>query len=198
MQKSVNRVVLEVTAKEPAPGRPLLDLVLAVPRPIMLKKIFTQAASLGVGHIFLVNANRVEKSFFSASLLQDNNYRKYLLHGLEQSVDTMLPSVSIHKRFRPFLEDELPELMHDYSACLVAHPDAPLLHKIAADTLKGAVLLAVGPEGGWIDFEVEKFREQDFTEIGLGKRILRVDTAVVSLCAQLSFLKKLGGGQGRA
>lgn len=185
------RVMLRVAVAEPPPAKSQIDLILGLPRPIMLKRILAQTASMGVSRIFLINANRVEKSFFSAQLLADDLHRQYLLNGLEQAVDTGVPEVSIHLRFRPFVEDALPIIKKEYACCLVAHPGAPLLHQVGQAASKGRVLLAVGPEGGWIDFEVEKFREQGFATVGLGARILRVDTAVVTLLAQLLFLREM-------
>ena len=185
------RVVLTISAAGSVPEQLKQDLILALPRPIMLKKILAQSSSMGVARIFLINANRVEKSFFNASLLTETNYRPYLLQGLEQAVATRVPEVSIHKRFRPFVEDVLPGIIDDYSQCIVAHPGTPSLHRIDLTAVSGRVLLAICPEGGWLEFEIDKFREQGFSAIGLGERILRVDTAVVSLLAQLSLLQQV-------
>jgi 16S rRNA (uracil1498-N3)-methyltransferase len=182
------RVVLSISASEPPPEKLGLDLILALPRPIMLKKILAQAASMGVGAIHLINANRVEKSFFNAKLLQVGTYRQYLQHGLEQSVDTGVPQVVVHSRFRPFVEDALPALMADGTRGIIAHPGGPSPTALNPEVLKSRLLLAVGPEGGWVEFELAKFREQGFVPVGLGQRILKVDTAVVALLAQLSLL----------
>jgi len=120
---SGNKVTLEISLSGCVPKPPLTDLILALPRPIMLKRVLAQSTALGVRKIFLVNARKVEKSFFNSSLLQDGTYREYLIHGLEQSVDTILPTVTIHKRFKPFMEDELTKPA-DYQNRLIAHPDA--------------------------------------------------------------------------
>jgi len=180
-------VVLEVSLDETLPPEPVIDLVLALPRPIMLQRIFFQAAAMGVGRIFLINANRVEKSFFQASLLKEEKYRPFLVRGLEQAMDTRVPEVSVHKRFRPFVEDFLPAVARDYACRLVAHPGSDPLPPMDGDAAAGRVLLAVGPEGGWVDFEVEKFQEQGFVPFGMGPRILRVDTAVVALMARVQL-----------
>jgi len=183
-------VILRFSAEEPVPQPPLCDLILGLVRPIMLKKIMAQAASLGVGRIFLINANRVEKSFFGASLLKDERYRTYLIEGLEQAKDTYVPQVSIHERFRPFVEDFIPTIANTYSRMLLAHPEAGEGLKLAVGSeTSGRMLLAVGPEGGWVDFEIEKFLEQSFVPVSMGERILRTDTAVVALLAQLMVLR---------
>ncbi len=185
------KVVLRFTAGKEVGHEPPIDLILGMVRPIMLKRVLRQVASLGVGEIFLINSNRVEKSFFEASLLQDKQYRAYLLEGLEQARDTRLPHLSVHRRFRPFVEDFIPTLAEKYGQLLVAHPEAGTGVRVAAERAPGArTLLAVGPEGGWIDYEVEKFVSRGFTPVSMGPRVLRTDTAVVALLAQLMVLER--------
>jgi len=189
-----NRVVLEIVAATPPPAKQPLDLVLALPRPIMLKRILAQATSMGVARIFLINANRVEKSFFNATLLDEAKITEALRLGLEQAVDTRLPALSIHTRFRPFVEDLLPGIAAECPVRLVAHPDTDrLLPHVVPRPLAGRMLLAIGPEGGWVDFEIDKFRDQGLRPFSMGPRILRMDTAVPALLAQLALLGQLAG-----
>ena len=187
-----NRVVLAVHLSTEPPAFPPTDLILAVPRPIMLKRVLAQATSMGVNRIFLINANRVEKSFFSSTLIQNNDFTEPLCLGLEQAMDTRLPEISVHPRFRPFVEDLLPDLLADCPIRLLAHPDGDRTIALAAKGLQDRrAVLAIGPEGGWVDFEVEHFKTQGFAPFSLGPRILRVDTAVPALLAQLSLLRQL-------
>jgi 16S rRNA (uracil1498-N3)-methyltransferase len=183
-----HRVELSLDLQEEALPRSPLDLLLALPRPIMLKRIFSQAAALGFGSITLINANRVEKSFWEAGLLSEESYKGHLIHGLEQAVDTRLPEVRCFTRFRPFVEDVLPGMMRDYSHCLLAHPTGIRILREVLTGNPGRILLAVGPEGGWVDYEVERFLEQGFSVFTMGARILKVDTAVISLHGRVSAL----------
>jgi RsmE family RNA methyltransferase len=186
------QVTLEIKADTLPPPKSPTGLILALPRPIMLKRVLAQAASLGVEKIFLINANRVEKSFFKASLLVEEKLREYLLLGLEQGVDTILPEISIHKRFRPFVEDLLPEISRGYPIRLIAHPEGGI--DLSPPLLPGPLspaLIAIGPEGGWVDFEVDRFVEGGFDCFSLGPRILRVDTAVPAILSQLELLRNL-------
>lgn len=171
--------------------RPQIDLIVALARPIMMRRILSQATALGVGRFFLTHANRVEKSFWEASLLEQENYQEHLLHGLEQAVDTRLPEVSYHRRFKPFIEDTIPSIMKEYSHCLLAHPDADLTLTQGMRGNPGRILLAIGPEGGWVDFEVQKFTEAGFLTCSLGERILKVDTAVISLHSRISQIVEM-------
>jgi 16S rRNA (uracil1498-N3)-methyltransferase len=182
------RVELVLDLREEAAPRPRIDLLLALPRPIMLKRIFSQAAALGFGNIVLINANRVEKSFWESSLLSPESIRGHLLQGLEQAMDTVLPEVRTFARFRPFVEDVLPGMMQEYSHCILAHPVG---RQSLKDVLTGdpnRILLAVGPEGGWVEYEVERFQEKGFSTFTMGERILKVDTAVISLHGRVSAL----------
>jgi RsmE family RNA methyltransferase len=188
-------VVLEIKTDTPPPPKIPTSLILALPRPIMLKRVLAQTASLGIEKIFLINANRVEKSFFKASLLTEDNLREYLLLGLEQAIDTRLPEISIHHRFRPFIEDYLPETTRDCPIKLVAHPggEKTLTPSLLPEPASPA-LIAIGPEGGWVDFEIDLFRQQGFSCFSLGPRILRVDTAVPAILSQFQLLRALAAG----
>ncbi len=128
------------------------------------------------------SAERV-KNFF----LNPDKIKSLLLEGLEQAMDTRLPEVHIHKRFRPFVEDIVPTL--SASSSLVAHPGSNdnLVNCIDKLDQQGSITLAIGPEGGWNDFEIDSFREQGFSDFSMGPRILHVDTAVVALLAQLNL-----------
>jgi 16S rRNA (uracil1498-N3)-methyltransferase len=112
--------------------------------------------------------------------LQPDKLHEQLLLGLEQTCDTMLPEVHLRPRFKPFVEDELPSIVTGTTA-LVAHPvaDSPF-----PASIPGPTTLAIGPEGGFIPYEVEKFQECGFASVSLGERILRVETAVPVLLSR--------------
>lgn len=180
------QVELDVQFTDELPEKPLIDLLLALPRPIMLRRIFSQAAALGVGAIFITHAQRVEKSFWNATLLNEEEYRPHLLQGLEQAIDTRVPEVFIHERFKPFVEDVLPARIREYSHLLIAHPGSSATLKSVIHEKPERILLAIGPEGGWIDYEMDRFAECGFAAFSLGERILKVDTAVVAIHGRLS------------
>jgi RsmE family RNA methyltransferase len=189
---SGNTVELALREHATPAAAPLVDIVLALPRPIMLKRVLAQVATFGVGHLFLVNSARVEKSFFAASLLTEAKLRQRLLEGLEQAGDTLLPQVSIHQRLRPFVEETLPSGATDYQWLILAHPGSPQgLGELLPPPLTGRVLLVIGPEGGWVDQEIALFAGQGVRPFHLGPRILRVDSVIPSLLGQLDLLRRL-------
>ncbi|MEH6367797.1 MULTISPECIES: 16S rRNA (uracil(1498)-N(3))-methyltransferase [Pseudomonadaceae] len=172
---------LHVTLDQSPPVKLPLTLLLAMPRPKMFRRILQHCATLGVPEIILLNSYRVEKSFWQTPFLQPEVIRDNLLLGLEQARDTVLPSVRIEKRFKPFVEDHLPALI-DNRLALVAHPgDYPACPR----GIDQPLTLAIGPEGGWIPYEVDKLIEAGMQPVQLGERILRVETAVTALLARL-------------
>ena len=178
-----------------APPAPLgLDLVLALPRPKLLRRLLAAVASMGVKRIALVNSARVEKSYFDSPLVAPASIAEALRLGLSQARDTILPTVSIHHLFRPFVEDEVAGLWPAPARRLLAHPDADrglpdvLQAPRANATATSPAVLAVGPEGGWVPFEVGLLEAQGFECFTSGPRILRVDTAVPFLLGQFALL----------
>lgn len=178
---SGGEIVVSVEVALAPPAKLSLTLVLALPRPKMLRRILRTVAELGVPDLHLINSYRVEKSYWKTPALEDDKVREYFVQGLEQARDTVLPRLHLHQRFKPFVEDELPELIGK-SRALAAHPgDYPLCPR----GISGDLLLAIGPEGGFIPYEVEKLEEAGCDIVSLGSRILRVENAVTSLIGRL-------------
>ena len=172
---------LSVSFDRKPPAKLPLTLVLALPRPKMLRRVFQTVATMGVPKVILVNSYRVEKSFWQTPFLEPAAIREQLILGLEQARDSVLPEIVIEKRFKPFVEDRLPAIV-DGTLGLVGHPgDFPACPR-AVDT---PVTLAIGPEGGWIPYEIELLRASGLNPVQLGDRILRVETAVTALLARL-------------
>ena len=170
---------IELNSEAPPPLP--LTLILAMPRPKMLKRILQSATAMGVKRIYLINAWRVEKSFWESPALEAEALREQMILGLEQAKDTVMPEVHIRKLFKPFVEDELPYIAKGTLA-LVAHPAAS---KPCPRGLAEAVTLAVGPEGGFIPYEIERLEAAGFMAVHMGPRILRVETAIPVLFSRL-------------
>jgi len=178
-------VVLQCVLDAQTLPPPVVDLLLALPRPKVLRRLWAQLAALGVGRVMLTNAARVERNYFDTHVLDEATYRPLLIEGLQQAGDTRLPRVSVHRQFRILVEDELGPAGGG-EVRLVAHPGADgSLHATAGAARRRRVLLAVGPEGGWNTFELELLARHGFRAVGLGPRTLRTDTACVALLAVL-------------
>jgi len=165
----------------PPPAPIPLTLLLAMPRPKMLRRTLQSVASMGVKQIYLINSFRVEKSFWQSPFLNPNAIQEQNILGLEQARDTQLPELHIRTRFKPFVEDELAEIING-SHALLAHPVTDMPCPV---DLSQPATLAIGPEGGFIPYEIEKLCDVGFRAVHVGPRILRVETAVPALLSRL-------------
>ncbi len=186
------RVVLEVRLDGGGIRVPEVDLVLAVPRPKVLPRVLETAASLGVRRIDLVNAWRVDKSYLGSRRLDAEALARHVRLGCEQGGTTWVPDVEVHRMLVPFLKALSRRLAKRPSHCVVAHPRAPArLEEVLPPGTSGPAILAVGPEGGWIERELASFAELGFYPASLGASVLRVESAVAALLAEVGLLRRL-------
>jgi RsmE family RNA methyltransferase len=176
-----NQVELEVRLTQPAPAPLPLTLLLALPRPKALKRVLQSVATLGIKHLILVNSARVEKSYWHSPLVAPDTIRAQLVLGLEQACDTVLPAVLLRQRFKPFVEDESVTLVAGRTA-LLAHPAA---EERCPRAVQQPVVLAVGPEGGFVPYEIDLLAAQGFHAVSLGPRRLRVEQVIPALAGRL-------------
>ncbi|MBF0253111.1 MAG: 16S rRNA (uracil(1498)-N(3))-methyltransferase [Candidatus Omnitrophica bacterium] len=175
-----SHVELKVSLTEDPPRALPVNVVVALPRPKVIKRLLQNITTLGVKKIFLINANLVEKSYWQSPALSESEIKKQLILGLEQARDTILPEVTLCRSFKIFVEDKLPGIIKGKKAIL-AHPGStdpcPILKN-------KPTTIAIGPEGGFITYEIEKLISIGFTEISLGKRILKTETALIALLSK--------------
>jgi RsmE family RNA methyltransferase len=171
---------LQVQLHQAPPPRHRFDVVLALPRPKMLRRILRTVAEFGVANLHLINTARVEKSYWQSPLLRPAKLQEALVAGMERASDTIAPQLHLHKRFRPFVEDQLVDLCAGRH-CWMAHMDAP--RSLAHVPPEPAVVM-IGPEGGFVPFEVELAERVIAQRVHLGARVLSVDTALPAALAQ--------------
>ena len=169
---------------------PPLDVILccALPRPLTFSKVIHSAVTCGVKRICFFHSAKVEKSYWQSSRLDDGFIREELTLALEQCADTMFPEISFHRKFRRFVEDELPAIVPENALRIFGspHADIPVPTGAARD---GEVALVIGPEGGLNDFEERDLRDNGFTGVTLGARILRSEFAVNAFLSVLGVVK---------
>jgi RsmE family RNA methyltransferase len=182
---SINNDEAQFTVELNTPPPPALPLtvILALPRPKMLRRIIMNIAELGIKELYLINSYKVEKSYWQTPKLETSAIDTFLKEGLEQTKDTVLPKVYLKKLFKPFIEDELPTLIEGKEA-FVAHPYTTT--NVPSPSTNSRVMI-IGPEGGFIDYEVNLIKEQGAHAISMGPRIYKVENALTLLSAQLSL-----------
>ncbi len=181
--RSKEALTLHCTLTQAPPPRPGIDLLLAIPRPKALKRIIPVIATLGLDRVVLLNAARVEKSYFDAQVLNAAVIDGLIDLGLEQARDTLPPTIEVRDRFKPFIEDELATWCPQAALRLVPHPTATELARAMPTTSR--LVIAIGPDGGWVPFEVDLLTQHGFTPIAMGARVLRGETALPAIIAAL-------------
>ncbi len=172
-------LLTDVTFDQKPPAKLDLTVVLALPRPKVLRRLIMDMTSLGVNKLIIVNSYRTQKSYWQSPLLE--RIDEFVFEGLQQAIDTVPLEVELRKFFKPFVEDEFPALLREQDSAVIAHPYAARSWKSYLDATKKdhmPKVLCIGAEGGWIDYEVDLLCRQGCTPVSLGRRILRTETVV--------------------
>ena len=174
-------LLTDIILDKKPPAKLDLTVVLALPRPKVLRRLIMDMTSLGVNKIIIVNSYRSQKSYWQSPLL--NRIDEFVFEGLQQAIDTVPPVIELKKYFKPFVEDEFPALL---GSAVIAHPYASQSWKSYLDVAKCKSshkdtmpkVLCIGAEGGWIDYEVSLLCQHGCTSVSLGPRILRTEAVV--------------------
>ncbi len=180
----------------PPPPCPQDVLLLAYPRPVVLGRIAETAAALGFGHLALFRTWRVDKSHLASGATQPDELAMRFRIGMEQGRRVHPPKATFHPLFKPFVEDELPQLVAGLSA-FVGHPDPPAVDTatLAAEPIAPEappLAMAVGPERGFTDYEIEALTHTGFRAVRCSDAPLRTEAACAALFAQLDLLRRRG------
>ena len=164
---------------EGAKSHPVV-LTVGCVRPICMKRILREAASLGVQKLQICGTDLGEKSYFSAGLWKDQTYRTHLIDGASQAGVTAVPEVSLFPR----LTDALSEAKEGAKLVLDLADGAVPLSRIQLPK-EYPLRLAVGSERGWSRREQKLFAREGWIPVSLGTHILRTETACASGTAVL-------------
>ena len=177
-----SKIWVEPIVEEPVPNKLPITLIVALPRPKVLRRLVMDSVTMGVERIILLHSYRVDKSYWQSPLLKQLD--DYVTLGLEQAGDVFKPEILLYQRFKPFVEDVLPTLIHAQSPAYVAHPYAVNEMPYALSKQQSCTLI-IGPEGGFIPYEIELMQKNGCHICQLGNRILRTETAISYILGRL-------------
>lgn len=187
---SSRQVELQVELNEPPPEPSSVELLVALPRPKSLPRIVQSLTTLGIKRVGFLNTWKVEKCFWSSDYLSPSVLEQAVILGLEQAVDTLPPKIEFFRLFKPFVEDQLESWCSSHKRFLCHLPtgiwkNTSLFVRSESDFLSPSIL-ALGPEGGFIDYEVQMFLDRGFSLYSLGQRVLKLETAIPALVSRFS------------
>jgi 16S rRNA (uracil1498-N3)-methyltransferase len=183
-----DRVQFALVEELPA-NHPSVDvtLLLSVVKFDAFEWALEKATELGVSTIVPLAAERSEKALLAAAAKRAARWKKILLEASQQSRRVRVP---ILRSVSP-LDEAFSDDAAGIRLCLSERADAPPLKTVLA-TAKGlSATLAIGPEGGWTDKELGVAGQNRFSEVSLGRLILRTETAVIAALSSLNYA--LGG-----
>lgn len=183
--KVLSETVEFVLQEELEAHRPTLDVVLllAVVKFDAFEWAIEKATELSVGTIVPVAAARSEKALLHAADKRSARWKKILAESSQQSRRLEMPVLD---RLTP--PEQAFSRVHDgIKLILSERPDAPPMRKFLTGVRAAKAILAIGPEGGWTDNELELAAKRGFQHVSLGRLILRTETAVVAALASLNY-----------
>src|SRR3989441_2907603 len=184
--ESVGRDRVQFALVEELPAvQPNLDITLlvALVKFDAFEWAIEKATELGVTTIVPLAAERSEKALLAAAAKRAERWKKILLEASQQSRRVRVPTLQSLR----LLDEAFSGDSRGARLCLSERAEAPSL-KTALSTVKTlSVTLATGPEGGWTDRELEVVRQNRFSEVSMGRLILRTETAVIAALASLNY-----------
>ncbi len=180
LEISEQKIVLKPLQEQVVPDKLPVTLIVAMPRPKVLRRLIVDSVTLGVDKIILIHSYRVDKSYWQSPFLQQLD--QYITLGLEQAGDTIAPKIEIYKRFKPFVEDVLPTLIHENYPAFVAHP---YVENPMPSSIEHSCNIVIGPEGGFIPYEIDLLIKNGCQAFHLGNRIIRTETVIPYLLGRL-------------
>jgi 16S rRNA (uracil1498-N3)-methyltransferase len=177
---SETAIHVQAIQEEAVPEKLAVTLIVALPRPKVLRRLIADSVTLGVEKIILLHSYRVDKSYWQTPFLQQLDH--FVTLGLEQAGDTVPPKIELYKRFKPFVEDILPTLITEESPAYVAHPYAE--NKMPS-SISQSCTVVIGPEGGFIPYEIDLLIKNGCQAVSLGNRIIRTETVIPYVLGRL-------------
>ena len=173
------RVEFELGEEVPAANVPNVTLLLSVFKFDRMEWALEKCTELGVSRIIPVIARHTDAHLASAAGKRAERWRRIALQAAEQSRRTAPPEIAAPLK----LKDATIGGPAGLRIVLAESEQITLLRDILTPPPTGEILLAIGPEGGWADDELQLFQKSGWTSASLGPTILRAETAAIAAVA---------------
>ncbi len=170
------RVEFELGEVVPVALAPRLTLVLSIFKFDRLEWAIEKCVELGVARIIPMVAHRTEAHLATAAQKRVERWQRIARQASEQSRRSSLPEIS-----QPVKINEAVNMAGGTRIVLAESEENVMLRDaLPADTATAEIALAIGPEGGWTESELELFRGAGWIAASLGSTILRAETAAIA------------------
>ncbi len=188
-------VAIDFRCAERSPNLLPIEVIVAIPRPQILKRLLRDIAMIGLSKLSLVRSSLTDKNYLKSHALTESAIFEHLRLGLEQAAITVAPTVQIFSSWREFANDwqRAPGSAADLK--ILACPSGTTsvaevcCRSVWSKAENARAVAAIGPERGWTDQERGWFVEQGFNVVTFSPRILRVDVAVNFLAGMLEGMR---------
>jgi len=160
---------------EPEPKIPL-TVIIGLSRPKVMSRLISDLTTSGVEKIEIIQTYFGDKGYWDNDIFTPSGLEECIVKGLEQSMDTVPPEISIVKRFGPYSNDVITQYNQEYTACFLTFPNAE--DHLRNIEKKNKNVIAIGPERGFTKYENSQFIKAGFIPVKLGNRIIRTEAAV--------------------
>ncbi len=156
-----------------------ITLLLAIYKFDRMEWAIEKCTELGVSRIVPVIARRTDSRLAAASTKRGERWQRVALQASEQSRRSAPPEISA-----PIKLAEALKIAAASRIVLGESEHRTLLRDaLQPDAVNGGIVLAVGPEGGWTEDELQSFQQAGWIFASLGNTILRAETAAIAAAA---------------
>ena len=166
----------------------VVSLACAIPKKAKFEFIIEKCTELGVDEIIPLQTKRTEIKLTSDK--KDKKLRRYqtvAANAAKQSQRTAIPHIYPVTDINEALKTHLNADTASFIACLSGKRQNLLEIMKGWQTPPKRILFFIGPEGDFADEELNQARNAGATAITLGERVLKVDTAAISVVSLISF-----------
>ena len=164
-----------------------ITLVLAVFKFDRMEWAIEKCTELGVSRIVPVIARRTDLHLAAASAKRAERWQRIARQAAEQSRRDAPPEIAA-----PIKVAEALNLPGGLRIVLAESEEQTLLRDILRQNADDGVVMAVGPEGGWTQSELQSFQNSGWISASLGNIILRAETAAMAATAVVASMLYLG------
>jgi len=172
------RVEFELGEEVSAARIPSVTLLLAIFKFDRMEWAVEKCTELGVSRIVPIIARRTDAHLASAAAKRVERWRRLALQAAEQSRRAAVPEIADPVKLQAAVNESGP-----LRVVLAESEERTLLREVLTPNSEGEVVLAIGPEGGWADDELQLFQKAGWISASLGPTILRAETAAIAATA---------------